>query len=90
MATLERIRSKGVFLLIIIGLALLAFIIGDFLNNSSSALYATETTVSVGVKNTLLTSATWTEAFVMSHSAFKGSSLKQEDNSMEPMEAQAT
>ncbi|MBO6005283.1 MAG: SurA N-terminal domain-containing protein, partial [Paludibacteraceae bacterium] len=38
MATLERIRSKGVFLLIIIGLALLAFIIGDFLNNSSSIL----------------------------------------------------
>jgi peptidyl-prolyl cis-trans isomerase D len=36
MATLERIRSKGVFLLIIIGLALLAFIVGDFLNNSSS------------------------------------------------------
>ena len=39
MATLERIRSKGVFLLIIIGLALLAFIIGDFLNNSSSILH---------------------------------------------------
>lgn len=37
MATLERIRSKGVLLLVIIGLALLAFIVGDFLNNSSSA-----------------------------------------------------
>lgn len=36
MATLERIRSKGVLLLVIIGLALLAFIVGDFLNNSSS------------------------------------------------------
>lgn len=36
MATLERIRSKGIFLLIVIGLAMLAFIIGDFLNNSSS------------------------------------------------------
>ncbi len=36
MATLERIRSKGVLLLIVIGIALLAFIVGDFLNNSSS------------------------------------------------------
>ncbi|MBN2787665.1 MAG: SurA N-terminal domain-containing protein [Paludibacteraceae bacterium] len=36
MATLERIRSKGIFLLVIIGLALLAFIVGDFLNSSSS------------------------------------------------------
>jgi len=36
MATLEKIRSKGVLLIIIIGLALLAFIVGDFLNNSSS------------------------------------------------------
>lgn len=36
MATLERIRSKGVFLLFVIGIAMLAFIIGDFLNNSSS------------------------------------------------------
>jgi peptidyl-prolyl cis-trans isomerase D len=36
MATLEKIRSKGVLLLVIIGLALLAFIVGDFLNNSSS------------------------------------------------------
>lgn len=36
MATLERIRSKGVFLLVVIGLAMLAFIIGDFLNSSSS------------------------------------------------------
>ncbi len=36
MATLERIRSKGILLLIVIGLALVAFIVGDFLNNSSS------------------------------------------------------
>jgi peptidyl-prolyl cis-trans isomerase D len=36
MATLEKIRSKGALLVIVIGLALLAFIIGDFLNSSSS------------------------------------------------------
>lgn len=34
MATLEKIRSKSVLLLIVIGVALLAFIIGDFLNSS--------------------------------------------------------
>lgn len=38
MAALETVRSKGVLLLIIIGLALMAFIIGDFLNNSSSII----------------------------------------------------
>lgn len=34
MATLEKIRSKSVLLLIVIGVALLAFIIGDFFNSS--------------------------------------------------------
>lgn len=38
MATLQKIRNRGVLLLIIIGAALLAFIIGDFLNNSSTIL----------------------------------------------------
>ncbi len=36
MATLEKIRSKSALLLIIIGVALLAFIIGDFFNSSRS------------------------------------------------------
>lgn len=36
MATLEKIRSKGVLLVTVVGLALLAFIVGDFLNSSSS------------------------------------------------------
>ncbi|MDP4202630.1 MAG: SurA N-terminal domain-containing protein, partial [Bacteroidota bacterium] len=36
MATLEKIRSKGVFLLIVVGLAMFAFIIGDFLNSSKT------------------------------------------------------
>ena len=36
MATLEKIRSKGVLLIVVIGLALLAFIVGDFLNSSST------------------------------------------------------
>lgn len=36
MATLEKIRSKAAMLVAIIGLALLAFIIGDFLNSGQS------------------------------------------------------
>lgn len=44
MATLEKIRSKSVLLLIIIGVALLAFIIGDFLT-SSRTIFGTGTTV---------------------------------------------
>lgn len=44
MATLEKIRSKSVLLLIIIGVALIAFIIGDFLN-SGRTLFGTGTTV---------------------------------------------
>ena len=36
MATLEKIRSKGIFLLVIVGLALLAFLLGDFLNSGST------------------------------------------------------
>ncbi len=38
MATLQKIRNKAVLLTIIIGLALFAFIIGDFLNSGSSLL----------------------------------------------------
>ena len=44
MAALEKIRKKSVMLLIVIGVALLAFIIGDFLN-SGSAFFGTGTTV---------------------------------------------
>lgn len=36
MATLQKIRSHGVALLVIVGLAMLAFIIGDFLNSGSA------------------------------------------------------
>ena len=36
MAVLEKIRSKGVLLIGAVGLALLAFIVGDFLNSGSS------------------------------------------------------
>lgn len=36
MATLQKIRNKAVLLTVIIGLALFAFIIGDFLNSGSS------------------------------------------------------
>jgi len=36
MAVLDKIRSKGVLLLVVVGLALLAFIVGDFLNSGSS------------------------------------------------------
>jgi peptidyl-prolyl cis-trans isomerase D len=44
MATLEKIRSKSVLLLVIIGLALLAFIVGDFFT-SGRTLFGTGTTV---------------------------------------------
>ncbi|MCH5326271.1 MAG: SurA N-terminal domain-containing protein [Duncaniella sp.] len=44
MATLEKIRSKSVLLLIIVGAALLAFIIGDFFT-SSRTLFGTGTTL---------------------------------------------
>lgn len=44
MATLEKIRSKSVLLIIIIGVALLAFIVGDALTNSRN-LFGDHTTV---------------------------------------------
>lgn len=44
MATLEKIRSKSVLLLIIVGAALLAFIIGDFFT-SGRTLFGTGTTI---------------------------------------------
>ena len=36
MATLEKIRSKGVLLIVVVGFALLAFIVGDFLTQGST------------------------------------------------------
>ena len=44
MATLEKIRSKSVFLIVVIGVALLAFIIGDALTNSQN-IFGDRTTV---------------------------------------------
>ena len=44
MATLEKIRSKSVLLLVIVGAALLAFIIGDFFT-SGRTLFGTGTTI---------------------------------------------
>lgn len=44
MATLEKIRSKSVFLIIVIGVALLAFIIGDALTNTRN-IFGDHTTV---------------------------------------------
>lgn len=44
MATLEKIRKKSVLLLVIIGTALIAFIIGDFLNSGRS-IFGSGTTV---------------------------------------------
>lgn len=46
MATLEKIRSRSVLLLIVIGVALLAFIIGDFFT-SGRTLWGNDTTVAV-------------------------------------------
>lgn len=44
MATLEKIRSKSVILLVIIGVALLAFILGDFIS-SGRTFFGTGTTI---------------------------------------------
>lgn len=48
MATLEKIRSKSVFLFVIIILALLAFILGDFLNSGRSYIGTGTTMYSAG------------------------------------------
>jgi peptidyl-prolyl cis-trans isomerase D len=45
MATLEKIRSKGVLLVAAVGFALLAFIVGDFLNSGSSYFNKSRETV---------------------------------------------
>lgn len=44
MATLEKIRSKSVFLIVVIGVALLAFIVGDAITNSQN-LFGSRTTI---------------------------------------------
>lgn len=48
MATLEKIRSKSVFLIVIIGIALLAFIVGDALTNGRSLFGHGSTVAQVG------------------------------------------
>lgn len=48
MAVLEKIRSKSALLLIVIGVALFAFIIGDFLNSGSTFFGDRTTIASVG------------------------------------------
>jgi peptidyl-prolyl cis-trans isomerase D len=45
MATLEKIRSKGVLLVVVVGLALLAFIVGDFLKEGSTFFNKSRETV---------------------------------------------
>ena len=45
MATLEKIRSKGVLLVVVVGLALLSFIVGDFLKEGSTYFNKSKETV---------------------------------------------
>ena len=45
MATLEKIRKRGVLLVIVIGVALLSFIIGDFLMQGSTFFNKSRETV---------------------------------------------
>ena len=49
MATLEKIRSKGILLLVIVGLALVVFIVGDLVNSGST--YFQENSANVAVIN---------------------------------------
>ena len=42
MASLQKIREHGVLLLIVVGLAMLAFILGDFMNSGSSFFHRSE------------------------------------------------
>ena len=44
MATLQKIRSKGPIIAIVIGIALLAFLLGDFLS-SGQAMFSNENTL---------------------------------------------
>ncbi len=55
MAELEKIRSKSVLLLVVIGVALLAFIIGDFLNSGRSFFGAGTTVAKVDGKKISIT-----------------------------------
>ena len=48
MATLEKIRSKSVFLIIVIGVALLAFIVGDALTNGRNLFGDASTVAKIG------------------------------------------
>ena len=48
MATLEKIRSKSVFLIVVIGIALLAFIVGDAITNGRSLFGSGSTIASLG------------------------------------------
>lgn len=50
MATLEKIRSKSVLLIVIIGVALLAFIVGDALTNSRNLFSDHNTVAKIGSK----------------------------------------
>lgn len=50
MATLEKIRSKSVLLIVIIGVALLAFIVGDALTNSRNLFGNVNTVAKIGSK----------------------------------------
>ena len=45
MATLEKIRSKAGLLVLVVGVALFAFIIGDFLNSGSTYFRQSQETV---------------------------------------------
>lgn len=55
MATLEKIRSKSVLLLVIIGAALLAFIIGDFFTSGRTLFGTGDTVAKVGSQKISIT-----------------------------------
>ena len=47
MATLEKIRSKAALLVVVVGIALLAFIVGDFLKSGSTFFHQNQENIVV-------------------------------------------
>lgn len=82
MATLQSIRSKGVLLAIVIGVALLAFIIGDFLNSGSTLFHQAKQNVAE-INGEKINIQTYQEAIDQINTVFKIESGRSDFNENE-------